>query len=497
MSSIRSKILLAFAALSSALLVMTLFSWADLRFVEQQVHAARLIDGLREQTQEMRRHEKNALLYHQAHELPAAQGLALRQIETLAALNPSGTAGPPELSRADTHNSLAALRLDLQTYGALMQGLSSTMADPQTSATTAAAEPLRQVGQRLSTRTDQLATQANSQLTAALRASQQALLLAALTVLLFTAGIAIVLVRVVVQPLRNLERQLKPLAQGKFGQLPAVSNDREMLSLTQALSRMFDELESRRRQLLQAEKLASLGVLAAGVAHELNNPLGNVSAAAQILREELPGLSPAHAQWLGQIDAEVLRAQGIVQRLLDYAQHRPHAPTLALVNLQDTVQSAITLLRSRFAAASSIDVDIAPALGVVADRQRLQQVFINLIGNALGSIAPSAVPQIQISAECTAWRPSAEAFVVGFLPSAALCILVCVLDNGPGIPRENWSRIFDPFFTTKEPGQGVGLGLFIVAEVIQEYGGSIAINANPTGGASICIALPAPKELMG
>ncbi|HET6718986.1 MAG TPA: HAMP domain-containing sensor histidine kinase, partial [Rhodocyclaceae bacterium] len=390
--------------------------------------------------------------------------------------------------------SIAALRQDLLAYREQVGRLVNDLPTATTPGAGPGEEELRRVGHRLSTRMDELAATAAEKLGQALGASQRAQLYFALGVLAVACVVAVMLVRVVARPLRELERNLKPLAEGRFDSLPAVSDDREMVSLTQALSRMLDELERRRRQVLQAEKLASLGVLAAGVAHELNNPLGNVSAAAQILREELGDLPVERRQWLTQIDTEVVRAQVIVQRLLDYAQRKPLASDP--VPLAEVVGSALTLLRAQFPAAATVALEIPGAIRVVADRQRLQQVFINLIGNALASTVRGVSPRVRVVAAAdTPWAPEADAFVVGVLPVGSRCVTVCVSDDGEGIPRPLWPRVFDPFFTTREPGKGVGLGLFVVAEIVQECGGSIAVDASDFGGARFCLAFPAEGNI--
>lgn len=494
MHSIRSKILVAFVGLGGALLAMTLFSWADLSFVERQIGAARQIDGLREQIQEMRRHEKNALLYRQPDEARAAVLLAGQQLAALDRFDPADVPANPVLSRFADAASIAALRQDLLAYRELVGRLVGDLAAVARPGDPAGEEELRRVGHRLSTRIDQMAAVAAEKLGQALGASQRAQIYFALGMLAVAFVVAVMLVRVVARPLRELERNLKPLAEGRFDSLPAVSGDREMVSLTQALTRMLDELERRRRQVLQAEKLASLGVLAAGVAHELNNPLGNVSAAAQILREDLGQLPVERGQWLTQIDTEVVRAQVIVQRLLDYAQRKPQASDP--VALADVVGSALTLLRAQFPAAATVALEIPATIRVLADRQRLQQVFINLIGNALASTVRGVSPRVRVvAADDTAWAPAADAFVVGLLPLGSACVTVCVSDDGAGIPRPLWPRVFEPFFTTREPGQGVGLGLFVVAEIVQESGGSIAVDASDFGGARFCLAFPGKGNL--
>lgn len=491
MPSIRSKILAAFLGLGGALIAMSWFSWADLRFLEQQVRVVRMIDGLRERAQEMRRHEKNALLYRQADEGASALALADALRAGLRAIDPADPTWRPALGPYAEAAALDALRQDVESYRGRIGALQLALPGAGSAAGGRSGDDaLRTVGHRISGSMDALANAASTQLASALASSQRALLLFAATVLAIALVVAAVLARAVVRPLRELERNLKPLAEGRFDTLPVVSDDREMVSLIGALSRLFEELEQRRRRALQAEKLAALGVLAAGVAHELNNPLGNVSAAAQILREEAGALSIDQTQWFAQIDAEILRAQGIVQRLLDYAQRQPGP--LGRVPLAEVVRQALALLRARFPAAATVRVDISDEVAVTADRQRLQQAFINLIGNALASPREGLAPRVSVSATAAGavWPPSPTAFVVGALEAPGPGVTVCVCDEGPGIPRHLWSRVFDPFFTTREPGKGVGLGLFVVAEIVQESGGAVAVDASPGGGARFCLAFP-------
>jgi two-component system NtrC family sensor kinase len=180
---------------------------------------------------------------------------------------------------------------------------------------------------------------------------------------------------------------------------------------------MLEELESRRRQVLHAQRLAALGTLASGVAHELNNPLGNISGACQILLEELavlPGLSrEARADlrgWLTQIDDETERARRIVLNLLDYSRKPGRADLTS--HLGTTLDRSLLLLGQRLPAGDNLSRDIPPGLWVRMDPQRLQQVFVNLIQNALDAGAR----QVRIEARLARdgdWPPVGAALVVG------------------------------------------------------------------------------------
>lgn len=489
MDSIRSKILFAYFGLATGLVAVALFAWADLRFVERTIAQGSRIAVLREHAGEMRRHEKNTLLYRLADERDQALERADRLRVALAATDTTAGGLLDVATRQALHG-------ELDDYRQLISRIDTVTPAGRPAGRTAQAteSALRAVGHRISAQIDQLAERGNTALAAALETARRALLFFVSVVLLLALLVAFSLIRAVVRPLRQLERNLRPLAEGRFDALPQVSADREMVSLVHALRRMFDELEQRRRQVLQSEKLASLGVLAAGVAHELNNPLGNISAAAQILQEEAARPEPSDLGiWTRQIDAEALRAQAIVRTLLDYAQRPPLVA--GPVRLDAVIDKALQLLRSRFPAVAAVELDLAAEAEVNADPQRLQQVFINLLGNALAMDRAPATLQVRIEgrlgrAAPPDWPPSPDAFVVGALPPGQALLRVAVSDNGPGIAPELWPRIFDPFFTTREPGQGVGLGLFVVVEILQEHGAAIAVDRSPSGGARFCLAFP-------
>jgi signal transduction histidine kinase len=274
-----------------------------------------------------------------------------------------------------------------------------------------------------------------------------------------------------------------------------VSRDREIVSFTAALNRMLEELELHRRQVLQSEKLAALGTLASGVAHELNNPLGNISGACQILMEELDGLATLPAdtrtalvEWLAQIDDETERARRIVRTLLDYSRKPVREGASCL--LGEVLEKSLLLLRQRLPGEDCVRLDLPPDLRVCADPQRLQQVFINLIQNALDAGGASVHVTIRAGQAGPAdWPPAGAGLVVG-AEAGRSAVLITVEDDGPGIPAERLDHIFDPFFTTRDPGEGTGLGLYIVGEIVQEQGGAIAVASPPSGGVCFSLWLP-------
>jgi two-component system NtrC family sensor kinase len=485
MPSILGKIILAYLALAVGVAGFVLFTSADLRFLESRVREAVAITAFQDDAQEMRRHEKNFLLYHAPSELAAARGLA----EGLAG---RVTRDGEVLARVLPGEELAALSAAITVYRRLLDPPGLDASDTQ-------AARVREAGHAISEASDRLAERERGLLIETLRQSRQALIWTlGLVALLALAG-GQLLWGAAGRPLRRLEAQLKPLAEGRFQAFAEVSRDREIVSFTAALNRMLEELESRRRQVLHAQRLAALGTLASGVAHELNNPLGNISGACQILLEELavlPGLSrEARADlrgWLTQIDDETERARRIVLNLLDYSRKPGRADLTS--HLGTTLDRSLLLLGQRLPAGDNLSRDIPPGLWVRMDPQRLQQVFVNLIQNALDAGAR----QVRIEARLARdgdWPPVGAALVVGerLGPEGGVAervepgVLIRVADDGPGIPPDRIDRILDPFYTTRQPGEGTGLGLYIVSEIIREQGGAIAVSSPPEGGA--CFAL--------
>jgi two-component system NtrC family sensor kinase len=231
------------------------------------------------------------------------------------------------------------------------------------------------------------------------------------------------------------------------------------------------ELRAARDQLIQSEKLASIGELAAGVAHEINNPIGVILGFSQVLLRRTPQEDPIHKP-LSTIEREGLRCKEIVQGLLDFA--RQSKPTPRKLNINPVIEAATELMTHQ---ANSQRVTVLKNYAsdlpdVVADENQLQQVFFNIILNAYQAMPSGGELRITTRAENRD-------------------VLAIFSDTGEGIPPENLNRIFDPFFTTKEVGQGTGLGLSVSYGIVEQHGGTIEVEAKASEGATFTVKLPA------
>lgn len=479
MHSLQAKIVLVYLALALLIVGLSAVALIELDRIADKAREGSKVAELVDATLEMRRFEKNHLLYRQARDLEDHARYAARARELLArdanALDSLAGAG-----------AAAGLRADLGRY---LDAMAAHVGQPDEESR---AEAVRVLGNRLVTVGERLSALERESLNAALAGHRRALLasLGVVAILLALTGFA--LARRIAAPLKAMETRMEAVADGQLARLALDSPERELVSLAAAFNHVLDELERRQHTLVRAEKLASLGTLLSGVAHELNNPLSNISSSAQILREDpafaATGVSPVtdfHRQLVEDIDAETLRARGIVRALLDYAGDREFKP--APVRLADLVDETLRFLKSRRPAGTEVRVDIADHLTVLADRPRLQQVVLNLVVNAFDAIGDAG--ELVIRAEAASAAPTRPGQCRPERPAVDLI----VADSGPGIPPERIERVFDPFFTTKAVGHGSGLGLFIVHEIVEEHGGCVGVENRPGGGAEFRVRLPAAQ----
>ncbi len=262
----------------------------------------------------------------------------------------------------------------------------------------------------------------------------------------------------------------------------------ENASLYEELRRSYDELKQSQQLLVRQEKLASLGRLAAGLAHELNNPLSSVAGFAEALQRRAMAKDIGSPSALGEfqeyvtlIQEEVSRAAAIVRRLLDFARQRE--PSFGLVDIYAVVKSAVSFVERQASLANQqIVVTPFPEGSLVwADAQMLQQVFLNLLTNALDAMEDGG--EVRIGAK----RRRDD---IGRAPGQEW-LDVAVSDTGTGISEENLARVFDPFFTTKEVGKGTGLGLAICQSIIEQHRGTIEVQSEGLGkGTVVTVSLP-------
>jgi two-component system NtrC family sensor kinase len=255
----------------------------------------------------------------------------------------------------------------------------------------------------------------------------------------------------------------------------------ENARLHQNLQTQFRTLKETQTRLVQSEKLAAIGELISGIAHELNNPLASIILYAQLM--EARGVEEKVRRDLKQIVTQSHRANSVVRGLLDFARQRPSARTPTQVN--DVLKSTVDLLAYELRTHNiNVETNFSTAVPVtLADGHQLQQVFVNLINNALQAMDSNGKGgKLTLTTKCTG--PHLVE------PATEKTILIIIQDDGPGITKESASRVFDPFFTTKAEGKGTGLGLAVCHGIITDHQGDIWMESEPGRGTTFFIELP-------
>ena len=342
-------------------------------------------------------------------------------------------------------------------------------------------------------------------------------LLGAADLAVFSAFAALLLRRRVVQPLSDLAAAARAVGRGETQRAP-VAGPRETAELAQAWNEMTDALEQRsealgkavaelraanrelrrtRAGLDRAERLAVVGRLAAGVAHELGSPIGAMLAFVALAARD-PGLGEASRSHLERASREGERVRGILRQLLDFSRPaRPAPAPLSLATVVDEARELVAAQRSeRRVQFETVVVPDTPLAW--ADASAVLQILLNLLLNAADAVTEVAEPRVRLEVGPAALVSRAgDATSAGPATRAQADAVECrISDNGSGIADGDRERIFDPFFTTKPPGHGTGLGLGTALRLAEEMEGTLALVEPPTGFAT-CFALRLPAAPQG
>lgn len=283
----------------------------------------------------------------------------------------------------------------------------------------------------------------------------------------------------IVRPLKSIEKAASKVAKGPFTLLPvpAKKND-EVSSVLHAFNSMVSELKQHQDQLFEAKKLSSIGTLASGTAHQINNPLNNISTSCQLALSELEdGDCKFIGKMLETIEQETQRASEIVRGLLEFSRAQTFSMQPAL--LEDVIKNVMRLVESELKPGITLKKDIPQGLTLFLDVQKMVEALLNLIINAIHAISePPGIVCISASTDDNSGLAS-----------------IIIEDTGIGIDEENVQKIFDPFFTTKDVEKGTGLGLAVVYGIIKKHKGSIRVESVKGQGTRFIITLPYnPKD---
>jgi signal transduction histidine kinase len=514
--SLQKKIILSFLISAGLIAALAAYSYVNFYEIRKEIRYLELSDSLRSKTLQLRRHEKNFFLYRDIREMASVYDY-IAQIRAILEQNKNFN-DTGEFSkirdRIDEYHKrfgriefyawkfldeIKALKTQKPAYSAFFPVMESTFLEgplvnadligklfglrQNASLITILREldseiaSLRKNGEEILMLSKDLDRSAREKADRTIRISQTAVAILFPLFLIVGLTALFAITRSTVNHLKLLARAIEKTGKGDFTALPATSKHDEIGFLIDAFNKMENdliardkEIEKKNDELLQTRKLASIGTLASGVAHELNNPLNNIYLAAQILTREIKDQAFPNIirETVNDIFSQTLRVKRIVSDLLEFSREKP--PFLQRIRIAEVIHGVLHQISAAGDLADvEYSVDAPEDFEVNADRHLMEQVFVNLFTNAVDAMGKSGVLKIRVAHH--------EGVAV-----------IEVSDTGPGIPEKDLPRIFDPFFTTKE--KGTGLGLAIVYNIIKKHHGRVEVKSEPAKGTTFTLWIP-------
>jgi signal transduction histidine kinase len=440
------------------------FSFED---VSSKLRSIERIDDINIALLEMRKAEKNYFLYKDINALK--ESAKLGEEEYYIILSSKSFMGP--ILRGPGGKNYDRLLDILKEYYSLVKNLVDGKAAPLDFG-----EKLRGLGQELTSASEQLLKLERENVSRTI--NNNVLLLIASLGIIFIIQLILwqYFFRLIIQELNNMARMIKMVSEGRFQEVAVktISPQNEIEIAIKAISDMAGKLAKREEEMLQAGKLASLGVMISGVAHELGNPLNNISLMAQTYLSIYDMLGDEEKKtYMGDIYNQTERIHKIVEKLLDFSRQKKQE--LKEAYLKDIIHVSLLLVSNQLKLARvnqhvALGQDLPP---VFVDVSQIEQVLVNLFINAI-----EAMPK------------GGDLFISAGYDSETSNLILEVRDTGTGIPQEILPNVFDPFFSTKGT-KGTGLGLSVSYGIIREHHGDIFVESEEGKGTRFIIKLPA------
>ncbi len=473
---IRRKIILAFLFSVLSVLIFAGFSFQVHWEIGNRLRLLELTNDLFQNLLELRRYEKNFFLYRQPASLQEAKNYAGR-VEDLYRSH------EPEIQRFKKEPETPEFHRTLKHYQRVLEEIEVRInrggqgAEPVDFLPLE--ESLRNQGQKLLNLAEGWEKEERRQIDRLFQRAMYLFFGSVVVFLILGTLVAFYVARLLVRPLFQMQQAMDKIAHGDFTPIPEPeSRSEEFFALFRAFNRMIHELEVHQEQLVQSRKIAAVGTLTSGIAHELNNPINNIVLTAESLKEDFSQLGQEEALGLIQdILVQSERASEIVKGLLDFS--RSEHPEFEPLDIAPVVHDTLKLVRNQLTLSGiQVEEELPSGLPPIhGNRKNLQQVFLNLFINAIQAMLDGGILNIKA-------RPSED----------GQWLKVEVADTGLGIEPEHLPRIFDPFYTTKQVGRGTGLGLSVTYGIVEKHGGHIEVQSEKGKGSTFTVILPIHQE---
>ncbi len=464
------KIVLGNALGIACIILVAVFSYHEFDILLAKLRFVEIADSLNASFLKMRLSEKNYFLYKDRTALEEIKKQLKESYSVIQGLKSN-------IIRAIGEDYFKELTSNLNEYEKALEQVEKF--DPKNRSMEVRARAIREAGRRLRLFSERMIRMERESVNNIISASKRTLLTFFALVILAAITSSYIFFSRMFRNLRRIERTANAISQGNFVKIDGPIPNNELGSAMAAINSMCEELKTRHELLIQAKKLSSLGILTAGVAHELGNPLNNISMVAQTFIEVYDALSDEERiEYVETIIKETQRIKDIVQNLLDFS--RPKKRDFKLSNINKLLEQSLCLVRnmlhvSKIKSCLELQQDIPL---VFVDENKIQSVFVNIITNAIQAMSPGGTLTVR------------SRFNEEEDPDH---VIIEIEDTGKGIPAEFLSNIFDPFFSTKGT-EGTGLGLSISYGIIKNHKGQIDVKSEVGVGTTFFIKLPAYKK---
>jgi signal transduction histidine kinase len=442
-----------------------LFALQNLNLMLTKLRFVEIADDLNASFLEMRLSEKNYFLYKDDTALFDIKEKIDKTLQSIEGVR-------KDIIRAVGENNLGQLITHLHRYSEVIENVRrSSNRDAQLE------NMIRTEGKKLKEFSEEITRLERVRVNKIIANSKRVLFYSFWAILLSAMIVSHFVSQKILRSLRMIEKLTKSISEGNFHKIEGIKSRDELGSVIDAINSMSEELSHREEQIIQSKKLASIGVLTAGVAHELTNPLNNISMIAQTYEELYDELSKEERiDFMSKVEGETERMKEIIKNLLDFS--RPKEPNLKKADINATIQKTLKLMQnsldvSNIETKSNLESGLP---GVIIDESQIQQVFVNLITNAV-----QAMPG------------GGTIFISSRIGKNNGFVEITVADTGKGITPEFLPHIFDPFFSTKGD-RGTGLGLSVSYGIIKNHKGDIRVESKVGVGTTFTIELPVYKE---
>ncbi|MBI4653831.1 MAG: HAMP domain-containing protein [Nitrospirae bacterium] len=480
---IREKLLLAFGFYMFLAVLGGLFTYNELRTITKRLIFVEIADDITNTFLEVRRHEKNFLLFKDKDSLPELKnnlGIFKKNIDSIEI----------EIVKELGRSNYEMMKKAIAEYEHMVNKVAEDFKLQDS------IDTMRLRAREIQSFTETFSKKERADINKRLKLSFNLLSFALLTVIILGAIVNIKLARGIATPIRRLEEITKKIAAGDFSVRIEIKGKDEIASLESSVNIMEDRLQDTMRafefaierlhekqaQLVETEKLATLGKFAAGVAHEINNPLAIINEKAGLIKDviELSADFPNRDKFLNilnSISDSVNRCRVITHRILGFARKTDVATET--INLNNLIGEVLEFIEKELLFKSiHLEINLAENLPELeGDTVQLEQVFLNIIKNAIDAVEKGGLIKISTNIKN---ENTVRAFIE---------------DNGHGIPEGILKHIFEPFFTTKVRGKGTGLGLSITYGIIKRLGGDILVKSEVNKGTTFTVEIPVKSDL--